>query len=165
MASISAPRVVADGRLLSPGWVEVARGRVVAVGEGETAADVRLRDGVLIPGLVDLQVNGFFGIDFIDATPEQWDDVARRLPETGVTGFVPTFITAPVEQLAEGLGRARAAMDAQDPAAARILGVHTEGPFLSDRRRGAHNPADWTKGKSEARLFGHNGRLRQQTSP
>lgn len=141
MASISAPRVVAGGRLLAPGWVEVASGRVVEVGEGDTAADVSLPEGVLVPGLVDLQVNGFFGIDFIDATPEQWDDVARRLPETGVTGFVPTFITAPVDELAEGLRRARAAMDAQDRAAARILGVHTEGPFLSDRRRGAHNPA------------------------
>src|SRR5215218_10449611 len=114
MASISAPRVVADGRILAPGWVEVASGRVVEVGEGDTAADVSLPEGVLVPGLVDLQVNGFFGIDFIDATPEQWDDVARRLPETGVTGFVPTFITAPVDELAEGLRRARAAMDAQD---------------------------------------------------
>jgi N-acetylglucosamine-6-phosphate deacetylase len=141
MSSISAPRVVADGRILAPGWVAVAGGRVVEVGEGDTAADVSLPEGVLVPGLVDLQVNGFFGIDFIDATPEQWDEVARRLPQTGVTAFVPTFITAPVDELAAGLRRARAAMDTQDRGAARILGAHTEGPFLSDRRRGAHNPA------------------------
>jgi N-acetylglucosamine-6-phosphate deacetylase len=141
MVSISAPRVVAGGRLLTPGRVEIADGRIVGVTEGDAAADVTLGSGVLAPGLVDLQVNGFFGVDFIDATPEQWRDVARRLAGTGVTAFAPTIITAPVEDLAAGLRRARDAMTAQDPTAARILGVHVEGPFLSDRRRGAHNPA------------------------
>ena len=72
--------------------------------------------GVLAPGLVDLQVNGFFGIDF--AADEDWSVPIRRLPETGVTAFLPTFITARLDEL-----------------------VHVEGPFLSEARRGAHDPA------------------------
>jgi N-acetylglucosamine-6-phosphate deacetylase len=141
MVSISAPRVVAGGRLLTPGRVQVHDGRIVDVSEGDADADVALASGVLAPGLVDLQVNGFFGVDFADASPEQWRDVARRLAGTGVTAFAPTIITAPVADLVAGLRRAGDAMAAQDGTAARILGVHVEGPFLSERRKGAHNPA------------------------
>jgi N-acetylglucosamine-6-phosphate deacetylase len=141
MISIAAPRVVAGSRLLAPGRVEIEGGRIAAVTEGDDGADMKLPYGVLVPGLVDLQVNGFFGVDFIDATPQQWADVARRLAGTGVTAFAPTIITAPIQDLVEGLDRAAAAMHAQSVPAARILGVHVEGPFLSERRKGAHNPA------------------------
>jgi N-acetylglucosamine-6-phosphate deacetylase len=150
MASISAPKVVAGRCLLTPGRVEVEAGRIVGVREGDADADIALSSGVLAPGLVDLQVNGFFGVDFIEATPKQWADVASRLASTGVTSFAPTIITAPVEELAAGLRRARAAMHGQDPAAARILGVHVEGPFLSPLRRGAHNPAHLREPDPEA---------------
>jgi N-acetylglucosamine-6-phosphate deacetylase len=141
MVSISAPRVVTGGRLLTPGQVRVEGGRIVDVAEGDAGAEVRLASGVLAPGLVDLQVNGCFGVDFADAGPDQWRDLARRLTGTGVTAFAPTIITAPVEELAAGLGRARDAKAGQDGTGARILGVHVEGPFLSERRKGAHNPA------------------------
>jgi N-acetylglucosamine-6-phosphate deacetylase len=140
MASISAPQVVSRGRVLSPGRVEFHRGRITDVGESDEA-DVELTEGVLVPGLVDLQVNGFFGVDFIDATPADWDMIARRLPSTGVTAFVPTIITAPVQVLADGLRRAEAAIASQGPEDARILGVHVEGPFISERRKGAHDAA------------------------
>jgi predicted nucleotidyltransferase len=59
-----------------------------------------------------VQVNGYFGVDFIAAEPEDWAAVALRLPETGVTGFAPTFITAPVEVLRDGLRRAEKAIAA-----------------------------------------------------
>src|SRR5690349_6734886 len=64
------------------------------------APDLVLPAGLLVPGLVDLQVNGYYGVDLADCDPEGWARVARRLPETGTTAFLPTFITAPVTQLA-----------------------------------------------------------------
>ncbi|HEY4464526.1 MAG TPA: N-acetylglucosamine-6-phosphate deacetylase [Streptosporangiaceae bacterium] len=128
---------------LSPGYVLVRDGYVAEVGRGQPprAPDVRLASGVLVPGLVDLQVNGYFGVELDAAEPAGWRTVTSRLPETGTTAFVPTFITAPVPQLAEAL-RAAAGLVPGLPAGARVLGVHLEGPFISPRRAGAHN-TDW----------------------
>ncbi|GAA2623263.1 N-acetylglucosamine-6-phosphate deacetylase [Actinomadura fulvescens] len=111
------------------------------VGEGvpDDPPDLHLRDGVLAPGLVDLQVNGFFGHDLADAGEDGWHTVVRRLPETGVTSFLPTFITAPVDVQAKALRRTRDLLPGLPAAAAKVLGVHLEGPFLAEKRRGAHN--------------------------
>jgi N-acetylglucosamine-6-phosphate deacetylase len=128
---------------LSPGYVLVRDGLVAEVGPGQPprAPDVRLASGVLVPGFVDLQVNGYFGVELDAAEAAGWRTVTSRLPETGTTAFVPTFITAPVPQLAEAL-RAAAGLVPGRPAGARVLGVHLEGPFISPRRAGAHNK-DW----------------------
>jgi N-acetylglucosamine-6-phosphate deacetylase len=95
----------------------------------------------LLPGFVDLQVNGYFGEELQTAEAQSWATVAAGLPSTGTTSFLPTLITAPVDSLAAAL-RAAAGFVAGLPAAgARVLGVHLEGPFISPARRGAHNEA------------------------
>lgn len=142
---IAAERVIVEGsRVLSPGLVRLEDGVVTDVREGRAErADVTLSDGVLAPGLIDLQVNGYFGVDLVDADAGGWRRVLSRLPETGVTAFVPTFITAPVPDLVDALRRTAALLpEATAKGGARPLGVHVEGPFLSARRRGAHN-ASW----------------------
>lgn len=91
------------------------------------------------PGFVDLQVNGFAGVDF--NTPGQPPDEIRRALEamraTGVTLCLPTLITSSVETFA---GCARAVLAARHPA---VAGLHMEGPYLSplDGPRGAHPAA------------------------
>ncbi|MDQ3735518.1 MAG: N-acetylglucosamine-6-phosphate deacetylase [Actinomycetota bacterium] len=147
MQLLAAHSAVLDGRLVSPGWVLFDES-VQEIGEGIPPARVldaasahsTLVDGVLCPGLVDIQVNGAFGVDFAVATDEEWVRVAQQMTGTGVTAFVPTLITAPMAELAEGL-RAYAGHEARIAGvqgAARPLGMHIEGPFLSERRRGAH---------------------------
>ncbi len=140
--SIAAARLVTGGRELADVVVEVVDGTVVDVRPRAAGdrCDVTLPDGVLVPGLVDLQVNGAFGVDLVAATAADWAMVTGRLPETGVTAFAPTFITAPVGELAAAVGRAAAAR-ALRPPGARLLRAHVEGPFLSERRRGAHDAA------------------------
>jgi N-acetylglucosamine-6-phosphate deacetylase len=89
-----------------------------------------------LPGLVDIQVNGFAGIDF--NTPglsgEQIRVAISALRATGVTCFLPTLITGPLERFSSC---ARALVDLNDPA---IAGIHMEGPYISpvDGPRGAH---------------------------
>jgi N-acetylglucosamine-6-phosphate deacetylase len=143
---IAAPRVVPGlpgTAVLEPGYLTVQGGVLTEVGEGPPprVPDLDLGTGVLVPGLVDLQVNGYYGTDLADCDPDGWALVAGRLPETGTTAFLPTFITAPVATLATTLRSAQKVAEAVT-AGARVLGVHLEGPFLSPARAGAHRQ-DW----------------------
>jgi N-acetylglucosamine-6-phosphate deacetylase len=137
------PATAIGPRVLSPGFLRVRNGVIAEVGEGAPPAvpDMELPHGVLVPGLVDLQVNGYFGVEMAVADGSQWATVVRRLPETGTTAFLPTFITAPVHKLASALRRT-ADLVPDLPIGARVLGVHVEGPFISSRYRRAHD-AEW----------------------
>jgi N-acetylglucosamine-6-phosphate deacetylase len=143
---VTAPRLIPGtpgSGVISPGFVRIDRGRVAAVGAGTPpcSPDIELPGGLLVPGFVDLQVNGYFGQEFGTANAAGWATVVRRLPETGTTAFLPTIITAPVGRLAAAL-RGAASLQAGLPGGARVLGVHVEGPFIAPIRKGAHN-AEW----------------------
>jgi N-acetylglucosamine-6-phosphate deacetylase len=97
------------------------------------------RGRLLAPGLIDLQLNGAFGLDFT-AAPETIWEVGARLPCYGVTAFLPTIITSPLATVAA----AQRVLQAGPPAGytgAAALGLHLEGPFLNPAKRGAHDAA------------------------
>jgi N-acetylglucosamine-6-phosphate deacetylase len=126
-----------DGELL-PGDVEVVDGRIGAVGLGGPGAAGG--SGVAVPGFVDLQVNGYAGVDFSTADEDDWSRAREALLRDGVTAFQPTFVTAPLEETSNSLAR-MPEPSAPVGAGARIIGAHLEGPFLSPQRPGAHDPA------------------------
>jgi N-acetylglucosamine-6-phosphate deacetylase len=139
---ITAPRVVpgaGEPAIFEPGYVLVEGGVVAeaAGGPPPRTPDLALGSGYLVPGLIDLQVNGGFGVDLAGLDPAGWARLVRRLPETGTTAFLPTFVTAPVGELGDAL-RFASAFAGDPPAGARVLGVHQEGPFLAPSRAGAH---------------------------
>ena len=116
------------GGELVRGDVEVDEGVVVDVG---LAGGTRGR--VAVPGFVDLQVNGFGGVDFLAAATEDYVRAGEALVQTGVTAFQPTFITATEATIVDAL-RAMPP-NGNTP---HVIGAHIEGPFLSPERLGTH---------------------------
>jgi N-acetylglucosamine-6-phosphate deacetylase len=117
--------------VLLPGDVEVADGRIAAVG-----LNGRPGRGVAAPGFVDLQVNGFAGVDFHSADTDGYRRAAKALLQTGVTAFQPTLISAPEAELTAALREVP-----ENGAAPHVLGAHLEGPFLAPERLGTHPAA------------------------
>ena len=123
-----------DGALV-PGDVVVQDGVIAAFG----VESARGR-GIAAPGFVDLQVNGFAGVDLMRADDAGYRRAGEALLATGVTAFQPTFVTAPEADVVAAL-RAMP-IDGCGP---RVLGAHLEGPFLSPLRLGVHD-AEWLAG-------------------
>jgi N-acetylglucosamine-6-phosphate deacetylase len=128
---------------------------IQAVGEtGELSDQFELggTDFYLAPGLLDLQINGFAGVDFNDAstTPEQIATAFRQLWRTGTTGLLPTVITGAQAHISQCFANLLRAADEFPEVERGLLGFHLEGPFISpeDGPRGAHpqehvRPPDW----------------------
>lgn len=123
-------RALVDGSFVA-GDVAVEDGRITEVGVGGPGR------GTAAPGFVDLQVNGFAGIDLLAADPDGYSPVGEALAATGVTAYQPTFMSAPPGLVDDALAVLTARRD-DGSAGPRILGAHLEGPFLSPRHAGAH---------------------------
>lgn len=128
-----------DGtRLRDDGRLSVVAGRV-SEDEGTAGPTVRLDGGYLLPGLLDLQVNGGGGHQIGGGTTV--DDLAHVCAthaRLGATGILPTLITDTAETTARIIEAGLTAARQQVPG---FLGLHLEGPHLDPRRKGAHDPA------------------------
>jgi N-acetylglucosamine-6-phosphate deacetylase len=122
-----------DGAMMT-GDVAIDGGRVAGV--GLSPAGPR---GLAAPGFVEVQVNGFAGVDFLVADPDGYGQAGAALARTGVTAYQPTLISSPPEVVTEALATL-ASLDGQVHGP-RVLPAHLEGPFLSPLHHGAHNPA------------------------
>lgn len=122
--------------VLVPGALVVQDGRIVEVVRGHTQdLPQRVHESAIVaPGFVDLQVNGGFGVE-VGSDAGAIRKLAERLPEAGVTAFLPTLVSSAAELYPRAC---RAFLDSRESPGARPLGLHLEGPFLSSRRAGAH---------------------------
>ena len=137
--------IVGGGRVLTPDGVlddgtVTIDGRLITrvdVGRLDEAADVDAAGGWIVPGFIDVQINGAYGID-VTTQPDRIDELAAALVRHGVTAFVPTVITCSETMRRAALAAWAAREPSGAPAAAVPLGLHLEGPMLSPARRGAH---------------------------
>ena len=136
-------RILADGQIRSGHTLLLSGARIEAlVPDGDVRSkdiDVTDLEGqLLLPGFVDVQVNGGGGVLFNDdpslASIRAIGAAHRRF---GTTGFLPTLISDDLDTIAQAIAAVQSALDSGLPG---VLGIHIEGPFLNWARRGVHDP-------------------------
>ena len=134
MTLLAAGTLVTPFVTFRPGWVEIEDGRVREVGGGRppAAPAVELGDRAIAPGFVDVHCHGGGGADY--AT--DGEDAASFHLRNGTTTTFASLVTAPLDALVDQLGRLHELVTQ-----GVVAGIHLEGPFLANRRRGAHDPA------------------------
>jgi len=132
-------RLVLDDAVVA-GRLTIEDGWIAAV-DLEPGADVSAASGLpyLAPGFVDVHVHGWGGHSAMGST-EELDGMARALLRRGVTSFLPTAWSTPLDELRAFADRVRAWMPGSPDDGAEPLGFNLEGPFISHGKKGAHNP-------------------------
>lgn len=96
----------------------------------------------IAPGYVDTHIHGFDGADIMDCKAESVATISRGILRNGVTSYLPTTLTASTEQLESACASVAEYVEAGDDAPhARIQGIFLEGPFFTEKYKGAQNPA------------------------
>jgi len=101
------------------------------------AVTVDLQGKLLVPGFIDVQVNGGGGVLFNDEpSPESISAIGAAHRRFGTTGFLPTLISDDLDTISRAIAAVQSCLDAGLPG---VLGIHIEGPFLNWARRGVHD--------------------------
>ena len=124
------------------GSFRVENGRFAEVLNTVPAEDgVDLAGAYVIPGLVDVHHHGNSGADFSDGDYEGLVNMARYLAKNGITSFAPASMTLPYDQLRRAFAAGKRLQEEQPANCAKIMGIQMEGPFFSEKKKGAQNGA------------------------
>ena len=131
-------RVVENSALL---YSDVIEGIVPADKLPEGVEIIDAKGGYVAPGLIDLHIHGYLGKDVCDGEEESIRTISKGLLANGVTGYLPTTMTVDMKVIRKALEVCRALKEeSRDWEGSAILGCHAEGPFISEKRKGAQDP-------------------------
>ncbi len=100
---------------------------------------IDLGGNYLLPGFIDQHIHGFNGFDVMDSTKETFQEIKNNLVKNGVTSFLPTTVTASVEELQQVCDVTRSFFNKETNQGSKIVGVHLEGPYINIEKKGAQN--------------------------
>lgn len=131
------------GNVLTPhgfvqGVLRLQDGRITSI-EGHALTEQQARGNgqpLVLPGFIDLHVHGGAGRDVMEGG-DAAAVIARAHAEHGTTALLATTMTAPADEIEAALRALRGTLEQRPPGAARVLGVHLEGPYISGERLGA----------------------------
>jgi len=135
---IAADTVLTGRELLRPGWIELSQDTIEAVGSGvpPSPAAHRLGAAMVVPGFVDTHVHGGGGANFSVALPSETATAVALHRRHGTTTLVASLVTAGPAELMRQVAEL-----AEDVHTGLLAGIHLEGPWISTKRCGAHEPA------------------------
>lgn len=139
-----------QGRSVASPVVLIEDGQIVAAGSRDEIAIpagakvMDFADAALAPGYLDLHIHGAVGCDVMTPGDDGLERMAHFLALHGVTSFLPTTVTAPLDVLVDAVSRIAEKIENWSPAevAARPVGIHLEGPCINKEKRGVHPIAD-----------------------
>ena len=123
-------RAVLPDTVMAGARIAAIDGRITAIDRTVAAANATHLRGTLLPGFVDLQVNGAGGRSVDEATPAALDVVSTAVWHGGAVAFLPTLITAPWERLLQQVAAVAQWIRSWQGSGAEPIGLHLEGPFL-----------------------------------
>lgn len=136
-------RIITPTRIISDGQLLIANGKIQEIGnkniEVSEAEIIDAQGNYVAPGCIDTHLHGGNGHDFTEATPEAFYAIARAHALQGITTLYPTLAAAPIETFKKAIRTCEQVMD-HPKSGARIMGLHLEGNYLSQSKKGAQDP-------------------------
>ncbi len=146
MLHIINAQVISPTEIIQQGWVSLAGGRIVEVGDqskgqrNPSSGKIIDAQGMyLSPGFIDIHVHGGGGADFMDNELEAYLTIAETHAKFGTTAMLPTTLTSEQDLLLETFDVYEKALSLNS-AGAQFLGLHLEGPYFAMNQRGAQDP-------------------------
>jgi len=153
--AIRAGRIYTPNTLIRNGIVVLKNGKISYVGDDfEKAKDATVlgfKDGICVPGFIDVHVHGGGGYDFADGSVEAFSEVCKYHVRGGTTSLLATILSSPVDYTFKVLETSRKLSNVSTDGA-EILGLHLEGPFLNPEMRGAH-PVEFLQTPTEELIW------------
>jgi N-acetylglucosamine-6-phosphate deacetylase len=139
-------RIVTPQRTIENADLLIDAGAIARIGASSStesmvgASEIDLRGQTLWPGFIDVHIHGAAGVDTMEASADDLRRVAAFLAQHGVTSWLPTLVPALIEQYEYAVRAIEDVMQEQAGSlrtAARLVGVHYEGPFVNSEQCGA----------------------------
>ncbi|WP_163528346.1 N-acetylglucosamine-6-phosphate deacetylase [Halobacillus ihumii] len=136
-------KIVTETKTISSACLQVKDGKITTIsdhfiGEADTVIDGQDKQWTLVPGFIDVHIHGADGHDVMDASYDALEGMASRLPEEGTTSFLATTMTQSKENISRAVQTVGTYINQQKAnSQAEVLGIHLEGPFISQEKAGA----------------------------